>query len=107
MRSFETLILIAKTYETDALGQRKPVETSRTVYPYLVSSATQSEFFEAGRNGFKAEYRITLASSLDYQNEELCEFMGKRYIIYRTYLTDGGGIELYLRDEAGTGGKAE
>ena len=37
----------------------------------------------------------------DYQKEELCEYDGVRYGIYRTYKRDADHIELYLERKAG------
>lgn len=91
--------LIAKTYKVDAIGQRVPQETSREVF-CSVSSVSGSEFLEAGRNGIKAEHKITMFAP-DYEGEEIAELDGVRYSIYRTYIGKNETIELYLEKKAG------
>lgn len=95
----EVIKLISVSYTTDSIGQRIPVETATTRYCQL-SSVSQSEWFEAGRNGLKAEYRAVMDAE-EYNGEELAEVLGQRYGIYRTYRTKGDTIELYLERKAG------
>lgn len=95
----DVLTLIAVTYTTDSIGQRIPAESERTVF-CQINSVTQSEYFEAGRAGLKAEYRATMNES-EYQGEELCEYNNIRYGIYRTYRGRNDLIELYLERKAG------
>ena len=96
----DILLLLATEYEVDALGQKVPKETKREVF-CRVQNVSQTEFFEAGRLGFKPELKATLAASQDYQGEALAEYDGDRYAIYRTYKTDYDEMELYLRRETG------
>jgi len=95
----EVIYLISVSYETDNLGQRIPAETSTLRYCQL-SSVSQSEWFEAGRNGLKAEYRAVLNAE-EYGGEETAEINGVRYGVYRTYRTKSDTIELYLERKAG------
>ena len=95
----EVINLISITYTIDEIGQRIPVETSVTRYCQL-SSVSQSEWFEAGRNGLKAEYRAVL-DAYEYDGQEVAEINGVRYGVYRTYRTKSDTIELYLERKAG------
>lgn len=65
-----------------------------------VRSVTQSEWFEGGRNGLNPEYRFTMFAP-EYHGEQICEFNGNRYTIYRTYLARNEMIELYVQKEQG------
>lgn len=77
----------------------RKTETRRTVY-CDVRSVTQSEWFEGGRNGLNPEYRFTMFAP-EYHGEQICEFNGNRYTIYRTYLERNEMIELYVQKEQG------
>ena len=41
----------------------------------------------------------------DYSGESLCEYRGKTYSIYRTYINNADYIELYVQREGGSNGK--
>ena len=92
-------VLIGQRYEKDALSQLVPREHRREVF-CTIGSIQQSEFFGAGRKGFKAQFRVTVFSG-DYEGEELIEVDGVRYGIYRTYLDDNDRMELYLKKMGG------
>ena len=66
-----------------------------------VDSVSREEFFEAGRNGLNPEYRFTMFAP-DYQGEEVVEYNGLRYGIYRTYQPRTDIIELYVQRKGGT-----
>lgn len=95
------LKLVAVTYTSDSIGQLTPSETKRTVFCNL-SSVTRAEFYDAGKQGLRAEYRATMFEP-DYAGEEIAELNNVRYGIYRTYRTDGELIELYLERKTGLG----
>lgn len=99
MDKSSVLKLISVTYTDDTIGQKVPTETTRNVF-CSVESVTQSEWFNAGNAGLKAEYRAVMFAP-EYKGEELCELNGVRYGIYRTYLTNNEEIELYLERKAG------
>jgi hypothetical protein len=69
-----------------------------------VGSITQSEFYEGGRNGLNPEYRFTVFFA-DYEDETIIEYKGKRYAVYRTYLTRNDKLELYVERKGGTNGQ--
>ena len=91
--------LVSTAYETDEFGQKTPVETLFDVFCEL-QSVSMSEWFEAGRNGIKPEYRLTM-SQFDYDGQTEVIIFGKRYGIYRTYIYKNDNIELYVEQKAG------
>lgn len=95
----ETINLISSSWIKDKNGVNRKIETSRTVY-CNVSSVSQSEFFQAGQMGLKPEYRFTMFF-YDYLNEEIIEYNGTRYTVYRTFHSSNDLIELYTNKVAG------
>ncbi len=85
--------LITETYTQDDYGvQRK--ETTKSKVFVRVSSVSGQEWFEGGRNGLNPQYRFTMFSH-DYNDEEIIEYEGKNYTIYRTFNKSIDEIELY------------
>lgn len=97
------LTLKAITKVQDEYGVWRQTATSRTVF-CQVHSISQSEFFQGGRNGLNPAYRFTVFHG-DYEDEIQCEYEGKGYAIYRTYIVPGTDyIELYAERQGGTNG---
>lgn len=66
-----------------------------------MDDVTRAEFFSAGQNGMRPEFRFTV-NPIEYQGEEICGWNGARYAIYRTYHVPGtDDLELYVHREAG------
>lgn len=99
------ITLISSVYTKDDYGIDREQLVERCVY-CNVQSVTQTEFFQAGRNGLNPEYRFTMFVG-DYKGEQIVRFNGKTYSVYRTYLTRNDMIELYVERKGGTNGKAE
>ena len=97
--------LIHADREQDALGQWIEEITERPVYGQ-VSSVSAAEFFAGGQNGFKPELRLTMFAP-DYEGEEVLEYDGRLYSIYRTYLARTDVIELYVERRTGLHQKEE
>ena len=95
----DVLELVSTVQSQNAYGVWTQTETTRQVF-CKVSSVSQSEFFEAGRNGLNPEWRFSMFAA-DYQGEETVIYNGKRYGVYRTY-RDGDFIELYVERKGGT-----
>lgn len=96
----DVLTLIEQKYNNGADGvQKQQEETSRQVY-CNVSSISGKEWMEAGRSGIKPTYRFTLFEP-DYNGEMICEYHGKRYVVYRLYRSKNEEIELYVMEECG------
>ena len=95
----DVISLVKRTFTTDEIGQQIPADTTRDVF-CAVSSISQSEWFEAGRNGLKPEYRVDMFFP-EYDGEEIVEYHGTRYGVYRTYRRNNEVLELYLERKAG------
>lgn len=96
------LTLINVTRERDAYGVWRNQETTTDVF-CQVDSVSQSEFYEAGRNGLNPQYRFRMFYG-DYNNQELVSYNGSRYSVYRTYLRRDDIIELYVERKGGSNG---
>ena len=99
----DVIKLVTETKTKDSYGIYSTALTYREVF-CNVSSVTMSEFFEGGRSGLNPEYRMTLFFG-DYDGEEILEYKGKTYSIYRTYLKNTDTLELYCERKGGTNGK--
>lgn len=97
----DVLTLIGtETTGKDSLGQHIETPVTREVFA-RIESVSQSEFFEAARIGLTPSYKAVLSFAEDYGGEEIAEYNGQRYAIYRTFVTAAGQIELYLKRETG------
>lgn len=94
--------LIARSYTADTYGVLQPTKTERTVYAN-VTSVTGAEWFEGGRNGLNPEIRAVMFAP-DYQGEEIVEYNGVMYSVYRTYHARTDVLELYLERSKGVQG---
>jgi SPP1 family predicted phage head-tail adaptor len=83
----------------DQIGQWVKTVTEKVVFA-TVSSVTMSEFYQAGMQGFKPDYRMTIWVN-EYSDEEELVYNNKAYSIYRTYIRDDGRIELYVTERKG------
>lgn len=99
MDASETIKLIKITYEKNEYGVAQKKEIVNPVYAQ-VKDATQSEFFQAGANGIKAEKKFTMFF-YDYDNETIIEYNGERYSVYRTHRPRKDIIELYVTKDKG------
>lgn len=95
----DVITLVKEHMSTDSIGQQIATDTSRDVF-CNVGSITQSEFYEAGRSGLNPDYKVTM-DRWEYDGEDICVLHGIRYGIYRTYITKGEAIELYLSRKGG------
>lgn len=90
--------LIGETYTQDSL---KNVERTKTYREIIceVKSTYASEWHNAKRDGLAPSFTLETALA-NYQGEELVEYKGKEYAIYRTY-ERGDRIELYCQKVGG------
>lgn len=95
----ELAYLIAETWTADALGVPQKTETSRSVY-VAVDSVTSSEWFNGSRQGLNPELRFRMFR-FDYADEQIIEYQGNRYTVYRTYIGRDDVIELYTQRKQG------
>lgn len=99
MNLAEKIALITTEYGQDDLGEWTETQTKTEVFA-LVNSVTMSEFYQAGLQGFKPDYRFSVWMT-EYNDQELVEYKGKVYSVYRTYRRDDGRIELYVNEKKG------
>ncbi len=96
----DVITLISKTYTRNAYGVEIPAETEHDIY-CDVKSISQREFYAAGENGFKPELRFDVFA-YDYNGEDLIEYNGNRYTVYRTFQSSNNVLELYTERKTGT-----
>ncbi len=94
------IYLLSSVNTQDTLGIWRQTQTRRKVY-CQVESVSQSEWFEGGRNGLNPQFRMVMFR-YDYKGEELLEYDGTVYSIYRTYIGKDETIELYVEKRKGT-----
>lgn len=99
MNLAEKIALISTEYTQDDIGQWIEERTETDVFA-IVESVTMSEFYQAGMQGFKPEYRMTVWMS-EYNGQNLIEYNDKTYTVYRTYRRDDGRMELYVTERKG------
>lgn len=101
----DVIKLVKETRSQNALGVWQVTRSYRDVFA-RVSSISYKEFYEAGRSGLNPAYRMSLFFA-DYEGEEIVEYKGNTYSIYRTYQTDTDILELYVERKGGTNGKEQ
>ena len=99
MNRAEKIKLLTITYTQDDLGEWIETRTETEVFA-RIESVTMNEFYQAGMQGFKPEYRMTIWMT-EYHNEELIEYGGLIYVVYRADIRDDGRIELYVTKRKG------
>lgn len=92
----ELIKLIAVEYGSDDIGNDVASPVERQVF-CTVDSISQSEFFAAAQNGYKAEYRFKVWTN-EYNGETKVKYGEKEYFVYRTYTKDDY-TDLYCRIE--------
>lgn len=94
MNKAAKIALLKKEYEQNSIGEWIETYTKTNVFAY-VESISMNEFYQAGQQGFKPEFRF-LTWATEYADEEELEYNEKVYTIYRTYSRDDGRVELYV-----------
>lgn len=94
----DIITLIKQAITLDDYGREVATETEREIY-CKVDSVSQTEFYAAANAELQPEYRFTVFFG-DYEGEDVCEFRGVRYAIYRTYRS-GDNLELYVERKVG------
>jgi len=93
MNRNSVIYLISENSIQDDIGQWTTIQTARKVFGY-VSSISQKEWFEGGRNGLNPSYQVKVFVG-DYNGEQKVKIDDVIYTVYRTYIKDDE-IELYL-----------
>lgn len=83
----------------DELGQIEENEKYLRMTFCQRKSVPQSEFFNAGQSGIKAEC-VLVVNTLDYQNEKKVKYKNEIYDIYREYTRSDERTELYCMVKA-------
>ena len=98
-RSRVIYLISRPKYQDDEGVWREGEEIRRKCYAQI-NSVTGSEFFEGGRNGLNPELRFTVFA-YDYHGEEIVEYNGNLYGVYRTYFSRTDILELYTERKGG------
>lgn len=93
------IYLVSETYTKNQYGVLIPTITKRKIFAN-VTSVTATEWFEGGRNGLNPELRMRVFAP-EYHGEEVVQFNGKYYAIYRTYMARDDVMELYVERKKG------
>lgn len=99
MNLAEKIKLISIEYEQDDLGEWTETRSETEVFA-RIESVSMSEFYQAGMQGFKPEFKMTVWLN-EYANQDLLEYSGKVYDVYRTYRRDDGRLEMYVTEKKG------
>lgn len=94
-----TLILLKQTIQNDLIGNQIATETSKEVF-CSVLPINQNEFFRARAEGINPTKKFEIFFA-DYEGEELLEFEGQKYVIYRVYDREDDITELYCQRKLG------
>lgn len=84
------------------IHRAKSGDISNDIYAEL-KSTSRDESVAAGQAGYKNTLKFSIWS-IDYDNQKLLEFEGKRLTIYRTYKVDSDHLELYAGERIGNRG---
>ena len=95
----DVITLIGYTHTQDAYGVQKREETSREVF-CQVQSVSRQEFFSAASQGMRPALVFVMFEP-DYHGEEIVDYNGVRYTIYRSYVRRDDFIELYAEKRQG------
>lgn len=98
----ELIYLVKEVKTKDNLGVYHTEPVKRRVF-CNVSSISAAEFFDGGRAGLNPAFRMSLFYA-DYDGEQILEYKGKNYAIYRTFLKGTDTLELYVERKGGTNG---
>ena len=99
MNLAEKIALLTIEYTQDDLGEWTETTTETEVFA-RVESVSMSEFYQAGMQGFKPDYKFTVWLT-EYNGQELLKYNEKIYSIYRSYRRDDGRLELYVSEKKG------
>ena len=99
MNRSEQINLVVEEYNQNDYGVMEKTTTARPVFADI-TSVTSQEWFEGGRNGLNPQFRFILFA-YDYNGENIIEYKGNQYSVYRTYIRKNDLIELYVEKRKG------
>ena len=99
MNLAEKIALVSIEYAQDDLGEWTETRTKTEIFGW-VESVSMSEFYQAGMQGLKPDYKFTIWMQ-EYGGQEIIEYSDKIYKVYRTFRRSDGRIELYVTERKG------
>ena len=100
MNQAQKIKLISKSYAISSIGISVSVESKISTFA-IRHSVSQTEFYNAGQQGFKPEARYDVYQT-EYGGQDEIEVGEERLTIYRTYEREDGRVELYATKRKGT-----
>ncbi|CYY71361.1 bacteriophage pi2 protein 36 [Streptococcus suis] len=97
MWNHEITLIAKKITGKDKLKQNITEEV-KTVLLCRKKSIIRSEFYQANQAGIRPSLVVDI-HSFEYDNQELAEFEGKRYRIFKTYPVDLETLELTMTEK--------
>ena len=94
------IYLIAKNSVQQADYSWKDEESKTEVF-CDVRSITQTEWFEAGRNGIEHPSFIFIINRNEYNGEQIVEYEGQLYGVFRTFAGKNESLELHVEAKGG------
>ena len=95
----DVISLISTEVEADELLIEDVTESSREVY-CTVKSVSAKELADSRSTDLIPAYQFTVFAG-DYESENILEYHGERFSVYRTYMKSADQIELYAGRKAG------
>lgn len=93
------ITLIAETHSRNDYGLDITTETSREIW-CSVKSVNRSDFYAAGQAGLALDH-VFVTDAINYDGEEVVEYLGKRYDVTRVYQPTPDAIEIYVGHKVG------
>ena len=94
------ITLVNETTSQDSIGQVVTTRTTSDIYAQI-RSVSGSEWSNAGLNGIRASYQITVYAD-EYTGQQELILDGVSYEVYRTYERRDGKVELYVEKRTGS-----
>ena len=94
------ITLVNETTSQDSIGQVVTTRTTSDIYAQI-RSVSGTEWSNAGLNGIRASYQITVYAD-EYTGQQELILDGVTYEVYRTYERRDGKIELYVEKRTGS-----
>jgi SPP1 family predicted phage head-tail adaptor len=94
------ITLVNETTSQDSIGQVVTTRTTSDIFAQI-RSVSGNEWSNAGLNGIRASYQITVYAD-EYTGQQELILDGVTYEVYRTYERRDGKIELYVEKRTGS-----
>lgn len=99
MNKSDVAYLVSESYAQNDYGVIEKTTQKRRIF-CNVTSVNSQEWFEGGRNGLNPQYRFIIYS-FEYLGEQIIEYRGVNYSIYRTFIRNTDELELYAEKRKG------